>query len=50
VSTRLRAFEFLLVRGDEILEVQFYAASESAALGMAVAWASGRGWKVEGSA
>jgi len=48
MSGRLRPFEFLLARGDELLTVWFYAASESAALRMAVKWALPRGWSVEG--
>ena len=46
----LRPFRFLLVRGDEILEVTFYGASESAALKLTSAWSVERGWTVEGSA
>lgn len=48
MSARLRPFTVLLTRGDELLEVRFYAASEQAALELATAWAAKRGWTVEG--
>jgi len=47
VSGRLRPFEFILVRGDEILEVTFYALSGCAAVRIARDWAAPRGWTVE---
>lgn len=47
--SRLTCFRFLLTRGDEVLEVRFYAASASAALRLASTWAAQRGWVVEGS-
>ena len=50
MSRRLRAFKFLLVRDDEVFEATFYAATESAAIKLACAWAVERGWTVEGSA
>ncbi len=49
VQSRLTCFRFLLTRGDEVLEVRFYAASASAALRLASTWAAQRGWVVEGS-
>jgi hypothetical protein len=47
MSRRLRAFTFVLVRGEESREATFYADSQAAALTMAKAWAEPRGWTVE---
>ena len=49
-SGRLGAFAFILIRGDESREATFYAISRPAALRLARAWASARGWVVEDSA
>ena len=50
MSRRLCAFTFVLRRDDESREATFYARDEAAARGYATAWASPRGWVVEGSA
>ncbi len=46
-SGRLGAFTFTLTRGDEGREATFYAISRPAALKLARAWASTRGWTVK---